>query len=105
MIKVNCYNVNYDSIDRFALMEWEAGRVTSRRFKEIVRTLFQYSCENGIDAKNLAAIVSDDSNILFSVTCISYNRDLEPSAIDASIRIHPHADLEQHEIRIMNIAS
>ena len=104
MMKVHFYNVRKDSIDTFALFEYESGRLTSRRFKDIVSTLFQYSCENGVDAENLAAIVSVDSHIIFSVSCCSYSRALEPSAIDARVMIHPQAGPARETYRIMNIA-
>jgi len=105
MLKVHFWNVHQDSIERVALFEYEDGRMTNRRFKDIIRTLFQESCEGGIDAKNLAAVVSDGVNILFSVSCISDNRVMEPSAIDAYMTIHPKGGPERSTYRTMNIAS
>lgn len=105
MLKVHFWNVHQDSIERVALFEYEEGRMTSRRFKDIIRTLFQASCEGGIDAKSLAAVVSDGVNILFAVSCISDNRVLDPSAIDAYLTIHPHGGPDRSAYRTMNIAS
>lgn len=104
MMKVHFYNVRKDSIDTFAIFEYESGRMTRRRFKDIIDTLFQYSCENGIEAENLAAIVSVDSDIIFSVSCCSYSRALEPSAIAARVVIHPQAGPNRQTYRVMNIA-
>lgn len=105
MLKVHFWNVHQDGIERVALFEYEEGRMTNRRFKDIIRTLFQESCEGGIDANNLAAVVSDGVNILFSVSCISDSRLMDPSAIDAYLTIHPHGGPERSAYRVMNIAS
>lgn len=105
MLKVHFWNVHKDSIERAALFEYDSGRMTNSRFKNIIYTLFQLSCEGGIDAQNLVAVVSDGVNCLFSVSCISVYRSTDPSAIDAYLTIHPKCGPERSEYRIMNIAS